>query len=194
MLFNRLLPAFFLILLLLPDQLRSQEEVSSVPTTSVEEHEVTEETVTEHFETSTVTEVSETTDNVTPSVNHTLDTSSTTTEFVADTTTDEPNEKETASPLPEKVGEDLGPKNTSMGWFPIFMLSFGVTAIILTTGFLLRRVFFRLRVYKNLREDQVETFPNPIYDLALNSLRDRAEGIAIGQEAMSFHSQSESSA
>lgn len=94
--------------------------------------------------------------------------------------------------------EDTGPTDRATGgpgegrrkprpgpeWFPLMMLAVGLTAILATLALVVRRVMLDRR--QGTGQDFPMSFSNPIYDVALASLRTGSEGIAEAQDALEY--------
>lgn len=110
--------------------------------------------------------------------------------FTDTTATDVDTTTEVAVDGPAGGGEEVpGPKKPDLfdDWFPLLMLGFGLFAIVLVLGLIIKRSMANRRY--NTLNDVPMSFSNPIYDVALASLRRGSEGIAEAEDALDYEHQ-----
>lgn len=97
-------------------------------------------------------------------------------------------EAESSTWTTRKTGDTGAPEEgkprPSYEWFPLMMLAVGLTAVLITLTLVLRR--FMSGRGQQRSEDVPMSFSNPIYDVALASLRRGSEGIAEAEDALTY--------
>ena len=84
--------------------------------------------------------------------------------------------------------EESDEGSSHQDWLPVLMLAIGMFALLAVLGLMVKRMHDRRR--RKVVRDYPASFSNPIYDVALASLRQSsAEGIAEAEDALVYERQ-----